>query len=331
MKRADRWERASLLTQFGWALGVARRRGRELRTRYPSVIAVGAGRRFRAGKTIVGEVCLRFLVRRKRKTPHRFDVPQKLVAYVRVGGKRRRIAIPTDVSEFVNGRPHVELAAGIETREGGTPLELGAACCLVTDGLVPPTRYLLTCYHVFSPAMQAVGDDLACVDCATKNPIGSMAASTTVGAPGDPVDAALVAVGGGFTKLTLWGHVIPSKATDYDLHLLVNGTSLELYARINVPRSVGTVPPRTGPLTAIFQGVIPSLECNYPDAGRDFTFQDVIEYTADAYPGDSGAALADTAGKLYGMHFYATNDFAYALSAPRLFDPGIFTIGIALA
>jgi V8-like Glu-specific endopeptidase len=84
-------------------------------------------------------------------------------------------------------------------------------------------------------------------------------------------------------------------------------------------------------VSASFHTVWPSRAYPYPAAGGvSFTYADTIEYAASTYPGDSGAALVDDSGTLYGMHFFGDGVSGYAMSAPRLFDGAVFAIDVLL-
>ena len=85
-------------------------------------------------------------------------------------------------------------------------------------------------------------------------------------------------------------------------------------------------------MNAEFIGIIPNaIPFNYQStAGRVYYFSDTIQYKADVRPGDSGSALVDSVGMLYGMHFYGQGNVGYAMSAPRLFDQNMFSLDITL-
>ena len=173
----DRWTKLTRASQFRIAHYVARRQGLRLQKAFPNVVSVGVGLRSRGdAKTIVDEICLRFLVSRKWKARRKqsTSIPQHVHTYARVGHKTVRISIPTDVSEFRGGAPHanLDLTEGIESRQSGNPVENGSCCCLVRNASSSGERYLLSCYHVFSPSLNGTPGDIDCVASANQNTIG---------------------------------------------------------------------------------------------------------------------------------------------------------------
>lgn len=311
------------------ALALARRRGREIAYQYPGVLSVGAGFRLRAGQPVAEDVCLRILVRKKRTRRSKHDVPREILTFIPHRGGRVRVWIPTDVSELRMGRPHTNLTDGIVTQDSNGPIEYGSACCIVKDKASPTDRYLLTCHHVVSPAMRIPGA-VDCIHCATNARIASFAPAANFPTPGIPLDAALLATVPGVPPIDAWGHVITGKASDADLVTLTTTTPLWVLARRQVPNAPA-LPPRQGPLPAAFHTVWTSRDYAYPaPASAIFRFADTLEYTASTAPGDSGSAVIDDDGTLYGMHFFADDVSSYALSSPRLFDPDAFPIDIWL-
>jgi hypothetical protein len=175
-------------------------------------------------------------------------------------------------------------------------------------------------------------DSVSCINSATNLPAGLFLPSNGPDPPGVPVDAVLVSLNSNLAPLSVWGRSVTSKATTADIFGLKPSTPLWVLGRRDVPQQDdGTGGfSRTGPVAAHFQGILPQHDFPYPDAGTSFSFQDTIEYSADVHGGDSGSALIDSSGKLYGMHFFGTNEFGYALSAPTVFAHGVFSIDIGL-
>lgn len=334
---SSRWSDLSTVEQFQIALGVARRRGRVLTRTFDNVVSVGAGFRLRGdANDLVDEVCLCFLVRRKwadRRTRTQ-KIPQFVVAYANVRGKRLRVSIPTDVSEFKGGAPQsaLNLTSGVMSTIGGNPMDLGSVCCLVRNAALPNERYLLSCYHVFSRTLDRPPQ--AGIDCSA----GGVAIGSTIDAASaigtSALDAALVRVDDpATTEISVWGLAPSRRATDFDIEQMVGRGQLFVLGRQVAP-AAGGLPEeaRSDPVPAVFRQIIPvPTEYDYrATAGRTFTFSETIEYKAAVRPGDSGAALVDTQGMVYGMHFFGRDGFGYSLSAARLFDPGIFSLDIAL-
>lgn len=316
--------------QFRIATEVARRRGPALARAFPNVVAVGAG--FRALSTTelpVDEVCLRFLVSRKWKRGHGRGsaIPRRIRASVTLRGRKLVLDIPTDVSEFRAGRPHatLDVTRGITTYAAHGPRDVGAACCLVRNAEQPGERYVLSCYHVFSPSLTELPGAIRCRVSPGGPAIGPLLEIADPDGPDVALDAALALVeDSAVTALSCHARRLTSRATDYDLSVLVDQTQLYVYARGGAGRR--------GPLDAFFQSLFPNpVAFDYrATAGRVLYFSDTLQYVAPVQPGDSGAAVADATGKLYGMHFYGEGNVGFALSAPRLFDYGVFPFDIEL-
>lgn len=332
----DDWGHLDRGDRFQIAMAVARRRGAAWVRAFDNVVSVGAGFRLAGeGEERVDEICLCFLVRQKWST--RRERPQKIppfiVAHPTLRGKRLFVRIPTDVSQFKGGAPHAtqDMTGGVTSRHIGSRLDFGSACCQVRNAQVAEERYLLTCFHVFSSSLRRPPQDG--LDCEADNgtflgplddtadPTGSLAA-----------DAALVRLTNpSIDNISLWGFAPSTRATDFDLANLALRGDLFVLGRQVAPATDGLPAlTRTEPLLAHFTKVITSSTAYAYGGGRSFSFADTIEYKAAVRPGDSGSALVDTSGMLYGMHFYGRGEFGYALSAPRLFDPEVFSLDIVI-
>lgn len=330
-----RWAAMDLGSQFRAALAVARRRGPGWVRRIDNVVSVGAGFRLRGAQDeLVREVCLCFGVRRKWVDTR--DRAQKIPAHVAAmvamaaqGGRRVRVLIPTDVAEFKQGAPQaaLNLTEGLNTRRHGQPQDLAAACCLVEDAGLPGQRFLLTCYHAFVPDLQRpIPAGMDATDAAGAV-IGLLAQAASAAGP-RAVDAALVSVDvDGVDAVSVWGLRITRRANAFDIEDLPNRGALWVLGRRVAPASdAGPAETRSEPVRAQFrQVIVVRTAFDYAStAGRSFVFGEVIEYQAATRPGDSGAALVDSTGLLYGMHFYGFGGNGYAFTAPRLFDDGVF-------
>lgn len=334
------WSKYSRRTQFRIALDVARRRGVELTAAFPNVVGVGAGFRSKGGdESVYDEVCLRFLVQRKWKSriAKAKAIPPSIRARVRVGKKLVWVSIPTDVSEFRGGKPHValDLTGGITSRHLGQPLEFGSCCCLVKNRNSPGERFVLSCYHVFSRSLDDTPAGRDCIVWDTGTPIGPMLEAADPEATSNALDATIARITSAtIDSVTTWSRAPISRATDFDIASLPKNAQLFVYGRRVAP-PVNNLPAltRSTPVPAIFQSVFPHpLKFDYrAAAGKFLFFADTLQYVADVRPGDSGAAVMDTQGKLFGMHFYGqNNNIGYAFSAPRLFESGVFSFDITL-
>jgi hypothetical protein len=244
------------------------------------------------------------------------------------------VHIPTDVSEFAGGRPHaaIDLTEGVLSMSNGDPMEFGSACCLVRDSAIPTNRYALSCYHVFSRTLaRSLPQGIDCVaNGKTIGPVKYAARAEGRSA----LDAALVRVDDQtISDISVWEILVNTKAHDFDVESLPSRGPLFVLGRRVAPAVGGLAELiRSRPVPATFRALIPApMDFDYREtAGRYFTFADTIEYVAAVRPGDSGAALVDSTGMLYGMHFFGRNQFGYALAVPRLFDPKVFRIDIEL-
>lgn len=335
---SDHWLTLDVGERFKIALAVARRRGRSFVESHHNVVSVGAGFRLRGGENqIVEDVCLCFFVSRKwsdrRTRPQK--IPETVAAYVIVRGRRIRVRIPTDVSELKGGRPHatLNLTEGITSRINASPMDFASACCLVRNAALPNERYLMSCYHAFSATLDRPPQNG--IDCVSSS--GTLVGTDVEAA--DPngssaLDAALVRVGdSSIQDMSVWGATPVAHATDFDIDSLPLRGPLFILGRRVAP-AVDGLPQavRMEPIPASFRSLITSpTSYDYGStAGRSFVFADTIEYKAAVRPGDSGSALVDTGGILYGMHFFGRGEFGYSLAAPRLFEPGIFSLDIVI-
>lgn len=337
------WSALSRQEQLRLALAVARRRGAALARAYPNVLGVGAGYRARRDAADpIDEVCLRFLVRRKWSGARggAGAIPRRIRTTVTIDGRRRTLAIPTDVSAFDGGQPHataplaVDLTAGITTRSQGQPVDFGSVCCLVRNAAVAGERYLLSCYHVFSPTLTATPFEADCVATASGRVLATLMEPADPLHPRHAIDAALALVDDPqVDRIAVWGRRPVARATAHDLLALRPDTPLTLAALRTAPDSTaGAAVVRPGPLRAVFQSLFPQpLPFDYrATAGRIFRFPNTVQYLAEVRPGDSGCALLDERGTLYGMHFYGQGRSGFAFAATSLFDDEAFPFEIVL-
>ena len=110
------WDGLDEDARLALARSVARRRVREWKRELAGITSVGAGYRTRGGTNHPRrEVCLRFIVTRKRRRLEAGAVPERVLACVEVDGCRRRCAIPTDVDMIRGGDNN----AGLDHGEAG--------------------------------------------------------------------------------------------------------------------------------------------------------------------------------------------------------------------
>jgi hypothetical protein len=246
-----------------------------------------------------------------------------------------RVLIPTDVSEFYGGAPHanLDLTEGIVSRRTNTLIDYGSSCCLVQNA-TGGERYLLTCYHVFSPSLSDSPGDIDCVASGGGTPIGPMLEVADPQSTTAALDAALALMeDASVGVVSTWGRYPSACATEFDIQSLHPGAELFVHGRRVAP-AFGGQPEvtRLAPLPATFQSVFPNpIPFDYRrTAGKVLYFADTLQYVAGVRPGDSGAAVLDGEGTLFGMHFYGQDTIGFAFSAPRLFDANIFPFDIVL-
>lgn len=334
----DYWQQLGRTEQFQVALAIARRRGPEWVRHFGNVISVGAGFRLKGEEETIQnqEICICFVVRKKWRDRRRRTqtIPDAVTAYAYVAGKRVRVLVPTDVVETKPGAPHatLDLTDGIWSHFNGKQHFAGSACCLVRNSASAVERYLLTCYHVFSGNLQLPVQDGW--ECSTdqRNFIGPLTSvATRRGAL--EIDATLVRINDDdVTDIRAWNTLIDRTATISDLSRLVELNEMYVVARRVAPdtkQSAAVV--RSNVLQASFTRLDPGSQFDYSEHGGGLrTFRDTVVYKSAVRPGDSGAALVGSDGTLYGMHFYGSGPYGYALSAPSLFKPGIFALDIEL-
>lgn len=332
------WEALNRSTRFKLALAVARRRGPAFVRAFDNVVSVGAGYRLRGtGENLQDEICLCFFVRRKWTDvrARAQKIPAFVAAYPTLRGKRVRVLVPTDVSELRGGTPQsvLNLTSGVTSQAAGAPMDFGSVCCRVRNVAIPRERYLLACYHVFSSSLKRPPQrGVACVadDQTPLGPVSEAADPTGASA----IDAALVGLDdASIQDISLWGLAPNRRATDFDIGELPDRGQLFVLGRRVAPPANGLpAQVRSEPLPAFFRAVLPGpTEFDYrTTARRTFFFADTIQYRSAVRPGDSGSAVVDVTGMLYGMHFFGQGAFGFALSAPRLFDPGVFSLDISL-
>ena len=335
----DRWASLTTREQFSIALDVARRRGLKLCSIIDNVVSVGAG--FRSCGTSpmpTSEVCLRFLVRRKwsDRRARAQKIPEFIAAYVVVKGRRVRVRVPTDVSAYSTGGPQamLNLTSGVTSQRDGIDLEFGSPCCAVRNSNLPVELYLLTCHHVLDPQMAVpMAAGRGCLRSSDRLSIGGLASVADVDSSRG-LDAALVRiVDPTVDVVSIWGRRPITKATDFDIEMLHERGALRLLCRELAPAADGLpASQRTEPLSVTFQSLFPNPHTfDYrQSAGRFIDFSDTIQYVGGVRAGDSGSALIDDAGMLYGMHFYGEDNVGFAMSAARIFDPDVFALDISL-
>jgi hypothetical protein len=359
------WNSLPVRRRFAIAMRLVRRNIAALRSAYgvpgeppdqPHIVSVGVGpklsrpRRARAararkpgkpdpslGVLHADQVCIRFIVRSKvdkallggDRGPR--PIPDSIPARATVRGRRVTVRIPTDIQADSPGRLHALMDAtdGVRVVDSLNPANrcIGSFCCVVRNKKAAAERYLLTCRHVLCVALAPTGGLVPTDDGQVSHRVSNAAiadhydeadlgdGSTTYGC-----DAAL----GVMTTPDLpviWATVPGRVAKPLDVP-----SGLKVY----VPRKQPTSPVRAGPLAATGY----ELQFDRPiqvQPGLWVRFEAVVTYFAATEPGDSGSALIDDTGALFGMHFYESGQgVSHAIPAYILFKSGLFKIDIRL-
>lgn len=352
----EAWKALPAEVRFARASAYVRRNGEKLRATYDAV-GVGVGfptrrpsnarrvkpkttrarlRRTKAGDIRTNEICIRFLVAKKLEGMRPDDpkrVPEYIETVMTFDGVRTRVAIPTDVQGRAPGRMQArrDLQKGIGVRSPGQESVRGSICCEVVTKGASPKRLVLSCHHVlamssnsptFEPVKKATVTDRRASDV-----IASLYDTATI--TRKDVDGRLelrgldaaVAELSTPDRLAMWGMPITRLAKPFEFPKSL---------RVLTPIDLGPKQPRPSPLLAQFVEVQQYVVLHI-SKDVDLVVEDAIVYVADTEGGDSGSAVVNAANELVGMHFYKTTDgFCYAMSAWRLFAPGVFAKPIAL-
>lgn len=301
---------------------VASRRGAELSRRYANVLAVGVGYRTRRGRRYTAEVCLGFLVDKKRVRPRGKAVPRFIRTFIMRRGRRSLCLIPTDLEERGKGRPHqsFDLSGGVVARgpHGSAPRAKGAACCLVREKGTRRRYLLLGCHHVFARSLNPglVPQDPSEISHRHAGRlIGTLFDFSPLNLVGRPcLDAALASVNDPSWLSPFFGGNAPTTVGD--------GITLPKGCRIYTPR---------GSIEARFVKEWHNIPLPYRRFGT-VVIRMAYQFRADTLPGDSGSPVLDMHGRLYGMHFWGSDPpgTAYAIPSFVLFRAGLFRVDIEL-
>ena len=305
------------------------RRRKEWLSAYPNVLAIsaaphrtrGRGMTFRLERGVV----IRFYVRDKAPSPDAHDLKGRegRAGEIRRASQRFIIRVVRRREWRFPPMCTMKLDAFMPERNGlffmgQTPdpslWVKGSACCLLKVADFGDSQLLLGCNHVFcgsdaSPTLQAVP-------------------GTTVQMGDDRVNLGPPACAGNF----------PSGPNGYALDAALVDVSDQINALPTVLRSgrvktlalTGQYPPTgsqltilspNGEKTATYDNPVDDITLpaqRYKNGSYDLKFRSLLSYMAPCQDGDSGSAVIDAAGTLFGMHFYgpsadqAVNGMSYA-------------------
>lgn len=296
-------------------------RGAKLKKRFDGVLAVGAG--FKKAQNIVSdEICIGFLVNKKRKRRLDRPVPSHVNVFLVRGGKKVRYSIPTDVEELGEGVPHgmMNLAMGIRASSQrdaslGVP---GAVCCLVEQVDQPLNRYILGCHHVLALSFlthQCDAEPSTVRTRGTAELVGNLFEHLPMSGTGQPcLDAAIALV-------------------DSDAQLVWDTagiTPTRVEPGIDSPSGCFVYTP-DGAFPAQFVKEWANIPLIYPKCGQ-VVIECAYQFQADTIGGHSGSPVMQPDGTLHGMHFWGdvSQRMAFAIPAFVLFRPGLFSVTFRL-
>ena len=145
---------------FLWALAreIALTRGRELTLAHRSLVWMMPGFRTRQGARgarVTSELCIVFVVRRKRTLDPRSPehLPRSLITYAEHGGRRQPFAIPTDVQDVsAYHRAFAQADGAVWTDRSGWVAEPGHFAAMINLRQADSQqRCILGAQHVFTP------------------------------------------------------------------------------------------------------------------------------------------------------------------------------------
>lgn len=290
---------------------LAKTRGARYRREFRELASVGFGYKQVRGEKLP-QLCFAFLV--LRKTKRATQLPKFIRAVVVHRGKKRHVDVPTDVEELGKAKPQVgaNAASGIYVASQNHPQinATGALCCLVrVEGR--SELFALSCHHVLTLSSKlpngSVANDVLVADRAQHVPYGHLATYSPM-KPNKPnqIDAALAVVNG-------------------DTHWVYNGASVATVEMGLVePRGCGIFTPR-GLEPATYIKTFYDVVLKYPTMSP-VRIVAAYQFNASTLPGDSGSAVMDNDGTLYGMHFWGdpARSFSLAIPAGYLFQPAAF-------
>lgn len=336
----DRFRDLHLQEQRRLVASIARRRARQLRDRYPDILALWTGNRSR-GDRVTTDPCLIFVVQAKRpesKLAAANVLPKTVLAYTTIDGHRRRTLIPTDVLEVASfaGATPDGAPSPVEALVPGQPVREGQLCCAVRRPPLPDSLIAISCRHVLTSGADLAADRfsdarLFLVNDAAEAP--HVADATKRG--GQIVTGS---AGGPFSFDAQLAIVNPA-AHDRLRAALGDVDLAEQWPKSKAELSLhdAWIQTRRGPLEVRLLGCGPSVEPVNHDGVQAFHEELIAFELKDGgrtREGDSGSAVTAerNGGLLLGMHIASDGkepQKAYAIPAWRLLRPQSYPGGVA--
>ncbi len=328
------WLRLSSTEKFQLAREAVQTRAGEWKLGYKDLISVGYGYRTvgAASDNVVQEPCIRFMVARKwrkgcrgpKPAPNQL-LPQCVLAYCTLGGKRRLCAIPTDIADgrsYARVRAHANSLVWASTPSVVSIVRGGFCCAVQYRGSGPV--YGLGCFHVFG--MLGVGGQppsQVTVKNASNAPIGRLAYYQPI-SQNQIFDAAVVEI----TDLAAFQALVKEPRPNALSAVDENGLSKSAYSIHSF---------QNGPLDATFVGVWPEDSSgkirynHYPNLRQKAALVELrILASRVTSGGDSGSPVFNGSGTiLQGMHLGGDNRKVFFLPAYELLRASnyLFTSG----
>jgi hypothetical protein len=293
---ALRWQKLPRNRQFLIALRLASARQALWKRRFANVQNIGAGFRTRGKDAIeYEEVVLRFVVTAKRGRIRQGKIPKTIRVLWKFGRQRRALDVPTDVFVHHRGKLHDGF---IGTVSDGRSFR-GSACCVCQDADQPnePT-YLLSCHHVLTGSILDANNPPRPIPGTKITRNGALAGPCTLAGDLAPGPGAY-AMDAAFLRLDLptsataiagyWDQVRPQRMAKLD--------------EIPDPQATLGIFSYRGMIPARYVGMFPNMDVEIRP-GIHVRFEYVTECEANTKEGDSGAALMDDKGVVFGVHFY---------------------------
>ena len=316
-----RWEALTPVEQLAAVREVCGTRVAQLKKRFEGVLAIGAGYKKSKGE-VSTDICLGFLVEKKRKRRVQRPVPARVVVELVRDGKKVRVAIPTDIEELGRGRPHgaIDLGSGVRASNQSNSAQgvPGAVCCVVEQTDNPLNRYLLGCHHVLALSLLTQSCNAIATNVQsrlTAQVVAQLFEYLPMSGTGQPcLDAAIALVEPGADVTWSSSGVSPS--------VVEPGVDSPTNCAMYTPD--GLVPAR-------FVKEWANIPLRYPKCGT-VVIEAAYQFQAATVGGHSGSPVMSPDGTLHGMHFWGDPQqlLAFALPAFVLFRPGLFSVTFQL-
>jgi len=329
------FQRLRLSTQRMLAREVAATRGDDLRKAYPDIIDVTVGNRSRrdpsTGRSrVVRETCVILVIERKKThVAEQHRLPEVLMTYHTVRGKRLLVAVPVDVEErsALAGATPDAAPTRLAVFCGDVSPTFGQACCAVRDPLVPDAIMVVSCKHVFTLEAMLHGEFKSSLLYLADDPEEVAEIALTLDRAGALREGTPDA---NFSFDAQLADVFGNDDAKARLHAVLGDVTLG-----GVVKGFDTVPhdlwvqTSRGPIKVEFDEQAPRVAkivySSIGDVYHETLLISQFQHSSDLQKGDSGSAVTTekNGGKLVGMHIGSDQEQlrAYAIPGWQLLDP----------